>query len=208
MYITIIGVFNHFNDIFNELEMPESADKQTAIDQILFSCGELPLIYSTPELLQSLIGLWSRSMKYRWQRLYKTTTLEYEPIENYDRKEEWSDSTEKTQDFNSSDTSEASANGTTNGTRNDKIAGFEAGNLVDKSSSSDNGEQTSTSSGSIDSTSKTSENITYTRTGRAHGNIGVTTSQQMLESERSVANFSFYETVAEDFKKRFCIMIY
>lgn len=208
MFISIIGVFNYFNTVFNNLELPEGADKQTAIDTILFECGELPLVYSKPDLLQSLIGTWSKSMAYRWEHLFKTTTLEYEPIENYDRKEEWTDTTEHTEDVTSKDTSEASGSGTTSGERLDKVAGFEAGALVDKSQSTDSGEQSSSSSGTVDSTSNTTGTTTYTRTGRAHGNIGVTTSQQMLQSERDVSNFSFYETVAADFKERFCIMIY
>lgn len=41
-----------------------------------------------------------------------------------------------------------------------------------------------------------------------HGNIGVTTSQQMLESEREVAMFNFIGIVAHDIIKSICICIY
>lgn len=208
MFISIIGVFNYFNNVFNDFVLPAGADKQTAIDTILFECGELPLVYSKPELLQSLISTWSKSMAYRWEHLFKTTTLEYEPIENYDRKEEWTDTTEHTEDVTSKDTSETNGYSDSSGERVDKVAGFEAGALVDKSQSNDSGNTTTTTRGTVDSTNNTTGTTTYTRTGRAHGNIGVTTSQQMLQSERDVSNFSFYETVAADFKERFCIMIY
>ena len=46
--------------------------------------------------------------------------------------------------------------------------------------------------------------VTHTRSG----NIGVTTSQQMLESQRSLANFNFVGIVARDIVKRIGILIY
>lgn len=51
----------------------------------------------------------------------------------------------------------------------------------------------------------TSQNL---HTGARHGNIGVTTSQQMLEQEFKVALFSFYDRVADLFVKEFCVMVY
>ena len=46
------------------------------------------------------------------------------------------------------------------------------------------------------------------RTGRAHGNIGVTTSQQMLQAEWDVAKLNIYEEAADLFLNEFCIYVY
>ena len=43
---------------------------------------------------------------------------------------------------------------------------------------------------------------------RSHGNIGVTSSQQMIEQEREVAQFSIYSFIARSFIDRFCIELY
>ena len=43
---------------------------------------------------------------------------------------------------------------------------------------------------------------------RAHGNIGVTTTQEMIEQERKIDLFNMYDIIIEDFKMRFCILIY
>lgn len=43
---------------------------------------------------------------------------------------------------------------------------------------------------------------------RTHGNIGVTTSQQMLEQERRVSNFSAYEEVSKWFGEALMIRIW
>lgn len=52
------------------------------------------------------------------------------------------------------------------------------------------------------------ENETYTHKSRMHGNIGVTTSQQMLQFEREVAYFNFVSIVAHDIIKLIAICIY
>lgn len=61
--------------------------------------------------------------------------------------------------------------------------------------------------GHTDATSK-NENETYTHKSHMYGNIGVTTSQQMLESEREVAYFNFMSIIAHDIIKLIAICIY
>ena len=55
---------------------------------------------------------------------------------------------------------------------------------------------------------ETGEEETATHNGRVHGNIGVTTSQQMLQSEIDVARFNIVQQITDLFLQEFCIMIY
>ena len=56
---------------------------------------------------------------------------------------------------------------------------------------------------------KIDDDVTLTHTSRIHGNIGVTTSQQMLEQELEVApKLNVMNYIIESFKNRFCIMVY
>lgn len=42
-----------------------------------------------------------------------------------------------------------------------------------------------------------------------HGNIGVTTNQQMIEEELKLRNrYNIYDIIADSFKKDFCLMVY
>lgn len=41
-----------------------------------------------------------------------------------------------------------------------------------------------------------------------YGNIGVMSTQEMIERERAVDQFNIYQKIVEDFKNRFCLMIY
>ena len=42
----------------------------------------------------------------------------------------------------------------------------------------------------------------------AHGNIGVTTTQEMIRQQRNIELFNLYDIIIEDFKMRFCILVY
>ena len=42
----------------------------------------------------------------------------------------------------------------------------------------------------------------------AHGNIGTTTTQQLIREQRNIDLFNLYDIIVEDFKMRFCILIY
>ncbi len=57
---------------------------------------------------------------------------------------------------------------------------------------------------------RTDRNFNNNRTisGHIHGNIGVTTTQQMIEAERNVVMFDVIEQIVTDYKTTFCILIY
>lgn len=42
----------------------------------------------------------------------------------------------------------------------------------------------------------------------AHGNIGVTTTQKLIREQRDIDRFNMYDIIIEDFKMRFCILVY
>lgn len=46
------------------------------------------------------------------------------------------------------------------------------------------------------------------RKGRAYGNIGVTTSAQMIQGEMDIRNKTTYDFIINDFKGRFCLSVY
>lgn len=197
MSVMLATMYNFDPSIFDGVEFPTNISVQDFIDSLLMQCGEMPVLYSSPPLLKSLIRVWSNTSKYSWEHLAATLTATYNPIENYDRTEEWEDSTTNTSRYTNS------ANNTSNGSTKEQVYGYN-----DLQNPSDNSASTSAST-SADTSDSTGTGIsTGTRKGRAHGNVGVTTTQEMLDSERRVAMFNFYDTVIRDFQKRFLIWVY
>lgn len=197
MGVTLATIYNFDSSIFDGVEFPSNISVQDFVDSLLMQCGEMPVLYSSPPLLKTLIHTWSNVSQYSWQHLAATLTAEYNPIENYDRKEEWEDSSKNTSRYTNS------ANSTSSGSTKEQVYGYNnLQNPADNSASN----SASTSADTSDSTGTGTSS--GSRKGRAHGNVGVTTTQEMLESERRVAMFNFYDAVIRDFQKRFLIWVY
>ena len=45
-------------------------------------------------------------------------------------------------------------------------------------------------------------------TMHAHGNIGVTTTQKLIKEQRQIDLFNLYDIILDEFKMRFCILVY
>lgn len=197
MGVMLATLYNFDPSIFDGVEFPSNISVQDFVDSLLMQCGEMPVLYSSPTLLKSLIRVWSNVSQYTWNHLASTITAEYNPIENYDRMEEWEDLSTNTSRYTNS------ANNTSSGSTKEQVYGYN-----DLQTPADNSASTSASTSADTSDSTGTGTSSGSRKGRAHGNIGVTTTQAMLESERQVATFNFYDTVIRDFQKRFLIWVY
>ena len=209
--MTVEGLYNYKDTLFNEFQVPDGMDKQIAIDTICMRSRELEVLYPNLEFFSMRIGMWSRKNQYNWKKLYDTTLLEYNPIENYDRMEDWTDTDSETgTNSRNNDIRNTISNEVTNsGNVTEQNTAFNAG-LADHSKEISNNNTNSNGSGSTtENESGTSKrDLTHKRTGRTHGNIGVTTSQQMIQSEREVAMFNIYDIIANSFVENFCLMVY
>lgn len=47
-----------------------------------------------------------------------------------------------------------------------------------------------------------------TRTRTEQGNIGLTSTQELIERERALWNFNMYDVICSDFKKQYCLMVW
>lgn len=147
-----------------------------------------------------------------WNALYKTLSLEYNPIENYSmlETENVQDSHKGTLKSNSTNTNTNTENTIVNDTSNNQLWGFNSTDSVNSD------KQVGDTTRNVDeSTNSTHENtdteikdIISDRTLKRSGNIGVTTSQQMIESERQLWFWNFFENVFADIDKILVLKIY
>lgn len=278
--ITLIGMYQWMNDqndpLFKNLSVPTGMDKDQLINAILYKGAEFGVLYADPHFMQSMIKIWSDRYHHTLERWARALAIDYDPLENYDRREEWLDNgvrsrTGKTSRIgseigndnrnntgNSSDTSASTSNESTTNTNttNQTTAGTKTSEQTDDhkvsaydSSAYQNKDKTDTDISGIDTTASMTgsngssdingsmsnvethqtsdqqngtdsrlrnENVnddetedhSTVHTGRLHGNIGVTTSQQMLQSELDIARFNRYDEAADLFLSEFCIYVY
>lgn len=186
--MTLQGLYNYDHTILNVVKLPSRTSQEPMVAAILLECGDLEVLYPDAEFMKEAVRLWSRANEERWEKLANTQHFEYNPINNYDRTEEWEEEGEN----------RGSHFTTTDGTSKGKSAGFNSEELV-----TSNGSEAHNTS--RDETEGKSGNH---KRGRAYGNIGVTTTQELIEAERKVLEFSIYDKIAQEFKQRFCIMVY
>ena len=171
--LTVLGLYNYDDAIFDGMQLPEGVDADNVVSNLLMELAELEVIYPSWITMQRAISDWSKARVKSWARMLQALNAEYDPIENYDRREEWTDGADSS------------------GGYQNKVAGFNVGEQTDSSSST---QQTKSSA---------------THSGRVHGNIGVTMAQQMIQSELDLrAVNDIVQIIVNEFKKRFCIMVY
>ena len=183
--MSLLGLYNWDNTILDGFIVPPNVDRETVINNLLRECAELEVLYPQPEALKFFIGEWSKERLPVWTKLESTLHYDYNPINNYDRYEEWTDE------------SSGSTSGTTSGQVERRTAGYNSAESNVPESSDTTGENVSSSASRKNR-----------RTGRAYGNIGVTTTQQMIEKERRVSEFDIDHIIINEFKKTFCLLIY
>lgn len=134
------------------------------------------------EDLANLINVAVSLNSYKWDKLYKTLSLDYDPIANVDA------TIEETRDIAKKKRTETL--GETSGTVTNGQAPFDSTEIRDTASST-------TETDEIENTYEDDaykDVITTTRTG----NIGITSSQELLTAERKVADFKYLDIIFKD----------
>lgn len=161
---SLLALYQYNEQLFDGLRVPEGVNRDTLVNNLLAETAEFEILYPDPEFMANMIGMWSMKELPVWEELEKTLHYDYDPISNYDRNEE------------STNTGESLG----------KVAGYNASDLVNSSGASTD----------------------VKRKARMWGNIGVTTTQQMIGEQRSVVKFNMMDYIIESFIKRFCLLVY
>ena len=173
---TSAEMFSYFTNKFGERDFYKYYDTENVVNNT-----------NMVKQASEYIALYGKSHKYEYDKLVDTLSLEYNPIENYSMTEKGTD----TRTPNITQTNKG-VNTNTVGVDTSITTGK---TTFDKSDSFINDTKT-TSAGT--NTDKQDINTTVTTAGNEKtvheftrsGNIGVTTAQHMIESEREIAMFS------------------
>lgn len=159
--------------------------------------------------LTNYCTIFARTYQNKYNKLLATETLKYDPIENYSMTESGTDV--RTPDLVSNTIASGTSTGTATNTADtttavttyDNTADFINQNKgTDNSTSTTNAENSTTGKTTTTGTEKTTHEF------KRSGNIGVTTSQQMIQSEREVADFSALAQFVTDIANIICLSIY
>ena len=178
--VSLWGMYLADQSILDGLIAPTGMDGDNLKQNLLLETESMEILYPNAPFLKAAITVWAAERKEVWDKLYATTLLTYNPIENYDRIEE---STKSDVGASSGSTTAKHSN-----------TSYDSNTFTDTDQDVSSGSNTSHASSAFQS--------------RVHGNIGVTTSQQMITAERDVVQFCMTEYIINDFIERFCVGVY
>ena len=214
----------------------ELIDKDILKDNLLMDTAEMEILYPDASFLKMAIGAWSKKQVPIWKELFESTQFDYNPIWNVDGtvvedrdlkgtdyRTDDHDTTRThgdtmtrthgdtmtrthgdtlttdsfTYGYNSStaaptDKVVAAHTGTTSDGHTGTIADAHTGTISDKDT------------GTIKHDTSDTGKVTTTRTG----NIGVTSTQSLIKEQRDVVQFNIMDYIINDFKNRFCLLVY
>ena len=195
--------------ILDGMTIPSGLDLDTLKNNIILECAELEVLYSAPSFFRWAVDAWSLKESPTWEKMYSALQIEYNPLENYDRTETWTETGTHENNKAVNNTTTANGSTTSSGDAQHKVTGYNSNTEVLQSRDITSATDTNTSSASGTGSETEEGEHSDTRNGRIHGNIGVTTSQQMLKAEFDLApEVNMYNIITHSFRNRFCLLIY
>ena len=217
--------------------VPAGIDANILKSEIMLECGLLTPLYSEPAVMKAAIAQWFAARSWTFEHLLKIINAEYSPIENYDRNSHYSkeidsfrdidetlsgtDQRDVTETLSNSDTTTRSVEGDL--TTEQEVSAYNSSSYVDSQKSTVTDGQEITTETEYGKTTTTDDDVTYGKktttnddldhneqyTEHTHGNIGVTTNQQMIEQELTLlAKFNIYNWIAKQFCSDLMLLVY
>ena len=197
--LTLMGLLNREPDLLkNNLTVPVSIDKDKVCDYIVYECAELEVLVGEPSWLGRMIKAWSDVMLAKWTYYLKTMNA----VDNM----KVTDGETETVTRNHVRTPDIieDTNTTPNLTTTTTLAGFNSEVLVDS-------QQVNTSGSTTNKTTGTNEESVHT-SGRDEIDetvtIGKTGGAEKIVEWQKIEYFNIIQMIADDFKERFCLMVY
>ena len=197
--ISLMGLMT-FNEtlLTDNLHVPSGIDVKTVADFIVYDCAELEVYISNPDVLGDAISKWSNVMLPYWENVYKTEKEMKEISTTAGKTETYTRDNTRTPDLVVSSQINNALND--NETYVKAVAGFnsDATNVAERNTSNS---ETSTDTNSDTTTTgneKINEKITRTYTDGIQG----------LKAWAELEYANTMMKICEDFKERFCLLVY
>lgn len=218
--MSIIGIMEYDSTVFDNLHLPEGMTFATMVDYIVNECAELELLYPDASYLKTVIGSWSAARLPSWEKLYAYYNVIIDPENEYDFERKRTPDLKYTKSGSEADTQTGSIGDSGN---NDRTADLTVTASVSayNSNTYENRDQTKTSGTdkySIGNT-RTFNNYANTKTftNRQDAESGTDTVTEkghrsdlarLIQSAIALSVNNMYELITEEFKEKFCLLVY
>lgn len=197
-----------YDEVFKDIEINEKLDKDTLINSIMDVCGMNEPIYPEIEILQIKVQYFFKKHKEQFDKLVYLYSLKYDkdynPIWNKDGTKTHIETTERSKD----NTVDNLHNSLINDTGEDinQVSAYDSNGFSNDSKTTNTNKRNE--SGNDKTNGKEIENIKLTVEDIEKGNIGVTTTADMINQEIDLqSKFNVYEVIARMFFDELCLHV-
>lgn len=198
---TLAELYDDDSTLFTTLQLPSGLDLSMLRSLILAELGELDTICMDASALKAYHAAWSAKWLPSWTRMQTALVEAYDPLHNYDRTESETIGIETSGGDSVTESSEEGGSDTTVRSRQ----GFNSQDYV----GTDRDVHTPGRTVSTESATTLGSHHDTTRDTHIFGNIGVTTSQQMLEAEMKLREeYSIYGVIVGMYRRDICVGVW
>ena len=209
---TLYGLYQYDSTLFDDVLLPTGLDKEACINNIIDKSGDLYCYYQVPERAKSQITRWFEMHFIGFERMITALLKEYNPIENTDRYEEENEINDITRNntASGSDSAQSSGSDETETQVEQKTSAFDSSDYQpqDLNNGTDKTTYGRKDTNTYERVDDSTTNDTSHRVLHTHGNIGVTTNQQMIRDELELRVYNIYDVIASMFENDILIQIY
>lgn len=197
-----------YDEVFKDIDINEKLDRDTLINTIMDVCGMNEPIYPEIEILQIKVQYFFKKHKEQFDKLVYLYSLKYEedynPIWNKDATKTHIETTVRSKDNTVDDSHSNSINDS--GEDVNQVSAFDNAGFSNDSKTSNRNNRNENGNNTTRGNEK--ENIKLTIEDIEKGNIGVTTTADMLNQEIELqSSFNIYELIARMFFDEFCLHV-
>lgn len=180
-YLSILGLYRFDDTIFDNMQLPSVIDKDTLVNNILLECAELEVLYPDSDIMKLAITNWSAKRLQAWERIAVVMYEVYDPFINISRDEV------------RTITQERNLHG--RGDTDEYVNAYET--------------TAQQLRGSNRATTSDTGTITTTEHFHVEGDSAITDAQDVAEKEFNLRDeYNLYNYIINDFKNRFCLLVY
>lgn len=216
MEVSTIYTDGNYYSMWGDIELDSRIDKQVLIEEIVNCCAQSIPMYNTVPTFKSATEIFFKKWKYQITQLMDTLEYEYNPIWNKDGKTTEKRQIERVREEGVSDN--------TNDNITDKRTVQENGSVATEVSAYNSSEYQPNNKDISSST--TNNNDTVNRdTDRSintdenestidvferleQGNIGVTSTQSLIQEQRELMEFNIYKWIVEKYERELFLEVW
>lgn len=201
--MSLYGLYQYDPTLLDGLSLPTQIDADVLKTNLLMETAELEVIYPDAEFMKLAVTSWSDMMVHAWQKQADVLFEDYDPFINLKRDETRVITEERdlagNETRNLAGTAANTQQNNVNAWDDQSEDGVRRNTVIDNGNTSDTGTIGTTDTGTVTTTEE------YHMTGDS----AITDAQDVAIKEiRLRAEHNMYIIIINDFKQRFCLLVY